>query len=246
MTHYSISMVLPMFNEKDYVQKTIGLATRTLDTITDDYEIIIVNDASTDNCGEIADGMAKANPRIKVIHHKVNSKLGATLRSGFAHAKKDIVIYSDMDLPFDLEEIKRAIRIMELTNCDIVTAYRHDRTSEGLLRTVYSAVYNVLIKILFGVRVRDINFAFKLIKSLLLDSVTLESKGSFIDAELIIKASRAGFRISQFGIDYFARAEGQSRLSGIGDILQILRECFHTRLSLWTKDRTDRRSKSIT
>ncbi len=246
MTHYSISMVLPMFNEKDYVQKTIGLATRTLDTITDDYEIIIVNDASTDNCGEIADGMAKANPRIKVIHHKVNSKLGATLRSGFAHAKKDIVIYSDMDLPFDLEEIKRAIRIMELTNCDIVTAYRHDRTSEGLLRTVYSAVYNVLIKILFGVRVRDINFACKLIKRRVLDSVTLESKGSFIDAELIIKASRAGFRISQFGIDYFARAEGQSRLSGIGDILQILRECFHTRLSLWTKDRTDRRSKSIT
>ena len=246
MTHYSVSMVLPMFNEKDYVQKTIGLATRTLDTITDDYEIIIVNDASTDNCGEIADGMAKANPRIKVIHHKVNSKLGATLRSGFAHAKKDIVIYSDMDLPFDLEEIKRAIRIMELTNCDIVTAYRHDRTSEGLLRTVYSAVYNVLIKILFGVRVRDINFACKLIKRRVLDSVTLESKGSFIDAELIIKASRAGFRISQFGIDYFARAEGQSRLSGIGDILQILRECFHTRLSLWTKDRTDRRSKSIT
>lgn len=244
MNRYNISMVLPMFNERAYVLKTVALATRTLGAITDDYEIIIVDDASTDDCGGIADEMAEADPRIKVIHHKVNSKLGTTLRTGFANARKDIVVYSDMDLPFDLEEIKRAIRIMDLTGCDIVTAYRHDRTSEGALRTVYSAVYNVLIKLLFGVRIRDINFACKLIKRRVLDSVTLESKGSFIDAELIIKASRAGFRVSQFGIDYFSRVEGQSRLSGIRDILQILREMAYTRLSLWTKGKTDRRAES--
>ncbi|MEJ2745593.1 MAG: glycosyltransferase family 2 protein, partial [bacterium] len=126
MNSYSISLVLPMFNEKDYVQKTIALATRTLDSITDDYEIIIVDDASTDGCGEIADRMAEKNTRVKALHHDMNSKLGTTLRTGFAQAEKDVIIYSDMDIPFDFEEIKKALRVIELTDCDIVTVYRHD------------------------------------------------------------------------------------------------------------------------
>ena len=239
MNHYSISIVFPMFNERDYVKKTVSLATRTLDTITDDYEIIIVDDASTDGCGEIADRMARESSRIRVLHHKVNSKLGTTLRTGFACAKKEIVIYSDMDLPFDLEEIKRAMRIMEFTNCDIVTAYRHDRTSEGVLRTVYSAAYNILIRILFGVRIRDINFSFKLIKRQVLDSIELESNGSLIDAELIIRAIRAGYRVSQFGIDYFPRSRGTSTLSGPWVILAILKEMIAFRLKLFRRSKVE-------
>lgn len=243
MNHSSISMVLPMFNERDYVQKTIGLATRTLDTITNDYEIIIVDDASTDGCGEIADRMAGKDPRIKVLHHEVNSKLGTTLRTGFARAEKDIVIYSDMDIPFDFEEIKKALRVVALTDCDIVTVYRHDRTSEGLVRTLYSAGYNILIRILFGVRVRDINFSFKLIKRSVLDSITLESTGSLIDAELIIKASRNGFRTSQFGIDYFPRFRGESTLSSPAVIFKIIKEMVGLRFKLF---REGRGSKSRT
>jgi glycosyltransferase involved in cell wall biosynthesis len=237
MNHYSISIVLPMFNERDYVRKTVGLATRTLDTITDDYEIIIVDDASTDGCGEIADRLAEENPRIKLLHHEVNSKLGITLRDGFARAEKDVVIYSDMDIPFDFEEIKKALRVMDLTDCDIVTVYRHDRTSEGLIRTLYSAGYNFLIRILFGVRVRDINFSFKLIKRSILNSIALESTGSLIDAELIIKASRKGYRTSQFGIDYFPRFTGKSTLSSPAVIFNILKEMVGLRLKLFKENR---------
>jgi glycosyltransferase involved in cell wall biosynthesis len=225
-----------MFNEKDYVQKTVGLATRTLDNITDDYEIIIVDDASTDGCGEIADRMAEKNPRIKVLHHEVNSRLGTTLRTGLAQVEKDVAIYSDMDIPFDFEEIKKALRVIELTDCDIVTVYRHDRTSEGLVRTLYSAGYNVLIRILFGVRVRDINFSFKLIKKSVLESITLESDGSLIDAELIIKANRNGFRTSQFGIDYFPRSRGKSTLAKPSVIFNILKEMVGLRLKLFRKN----------
>jgi len=232
-------MVLPMFNEKDYVTRTVGLAIRTLDSITDDYEIIIVDDASTDGCAEIADQMARGNPRIKVLHHKINSKLGATLRTGFACARKELVIYSDMDLPFDFEEITKALRVMELTDCDIVTVYRHDRTSEGLLRAIYSAGYNILIRIFFGVRIRDINFSFKLIKRQVLDSIELESNGSLIDAELIIKAIRTGHRISQFGIDYFPRFRGTSTLSGPWVILAILKEMIAFRLKLFRRSKAE-------
>lgn len=236
-TAKSISLVLPMYNEEYYLRKTIPLAIRTLDSITDDYEIVIVDDASDDGSGQIADEMARQNRRIRVLHHTRNSKLGITLRTGFSAASKGLILYSDLDLPFDLEEIKRSLRIMELTECDIVTAYRHDRTSEGFVRAIYSAVYNMLIRILFGVRVRDINFACKLVKKGVLDSIALESSGSFIDAELIIKAHRRGYRISQFGIDYFARMEGKSRLSGLRDIWQILKEMAHTRCSLWGEGR---------
>ncbi|MCX6355724.1 MAG: glycosyltransferase family 2 protein [Candidatus Aureabacteria bacterium] len=237
MNQYSISMVLPMFNEKDYVTRTVALAIRTLDTITDDYEIIIVDDASTDGCGDIADRMSRDNRKIKVLHHKVNSKLGATLRTGFAAAQKNLVVYSDMDLPFDFEEIKKALRVMDLTDCDIVTVYRHDRTSEGLLRAVYSAGYNMLIRIMFGVRVRDINFSFKLFKRKILESMQLRSNGSFIDAELIIRAIRADHHVSQFGIDYFPRSRGTSTLSSPGIILTIFKEMISFRIRLFTRSK---------
>jgi len=226
-----------MFNEKDYLTRTVSLAIRPLDTVTYDYEIIIVDDASTDGCGDIADRMARDNRRIKVLHHKVNSKLGATLRTGFAAAQKNLVVYSDMDLPFDFEEIKKALRVMDLTDCDIVTVYRHDRTSEGLLRAIYSAGYNMVIRIMFGVRIRDINFSFKLFRSKILKSMELQSNGSLIDAELIIRAIRAGYHVSQFGIDYFPRSRGTSTLSSPGVILTILREMISFRLSLFTRSK---------
>ena len=228
----SISIVFPMYNERDYVRKTVALALRTLAGITDDYEIVIVDDASTDGCGEIADELASGNDRIRVFRHEVNGRLGTTLRTGFAQARKDIVIYSDMDLPFDLDEIRKALRVMYLNDSDIVTAYRLDRTSEGPRRALYSGVYNVLIRVFFGVRIRDINFAFKVVRQRVLRAVALTSSGSFIDAELVIKASRAGFRISQFGIDYFARSRGSSSLSSIPVIVNLLGEMGRFWLSL--------------
>jgi glycosyltransferase involved in cell wall biosynthesis len=228
-----ISIVFPMFNERDYVRKTVALALRTLRGITDDYEIVIVDDASTDGCGEIADGLARENPRIRVFHHGENGKLGTTLRTGFARAEKEIVVYSDMDLPFDLDEIRKALRVLYLNDSDIVTAYRLDRTSEGPRRALYSGVYNMLIRVLFGVRVRDINFAFKVVRRRVLESVPLESSGSFIDAELVVKASRAGFRVSQFGIDYFARSRGASTLSSIPVIINLLKDMLRFRISLF-------------
>ena len=127
------------------------------------------------------------------------------MRSGFAAAQGDIVLYTDADLPFDLNELPRIVRLLREYEADIVSAYRFDRTGEGALRAVYSTVYNTLIKVAFGVRVRDINFACKLVSRKVLDAVELKSEGSFIDAELIIRAQRDGFEVMQMGVDYFPR-----------------------------------------
>ena len=140
-----------------------------------------------------------------------------------------MVLYSDADLPFDMAEVSRAIRLMRYYDADIVSAFRFDRTGEGSLRTVYTFFYNFLIRRLFGVRMRDINFAFKLCRTSIFDHITLRSEGSFIDAELIIRAKKLGFNVIQFGVDYFPRTRGESTLASTSVIRKIVSEMVHLR-----------------
>jgi glycosyltransferase involved in cell wall biosynthesis len=154
----------------------------------------------------------------------VNRKLGASLKTGFAAARKDLVLYMDADLPFDPEVVGRAIQAMKVTRADVIAGYRLDRTTEGFVRTVYSYLYNMLIGILFGWPHRDINFSFKLMRREVLEAVELKSEGSLIDAELIVKAKNLGFHIQQLGLDYFPRTRGSSTLSSPSVIFKILRE----------------------
>jgi hypothetical protein len=142
------------------------------------------------------------------------------------------VLYTDADLPFDMDELPRAVRLLRDYEVDIISAYRFDRTGEGSLRAVYTFVYNGLIKALFGVKVRDINFAFKLCRRNIFDHVQLKSEGSFIDAELIIRSTRMGYEIMQMGVDYFPRTRGESTLSSPGVILKILKEMWSLRADL--------------
>lgn len=240
-----LSIFFPMWNEEPYIERAIAESKTVCERMVadgeiGDYELIVVDDKSTDRTPEIADALAAADPRVRVVHHEVNRKLGGSIKTGFASARGDIVLYSDADLPFDFREVPRALRILRLYNCDLVSAYRFDRTGEGYTRAVYTFFYNLLIRTMFGVKARDINFAFKLVRRNVLDSVDLRSEGSFIDAELIIRAIRSGFELQQFGVDYFPRTMGESTLSSPGVITTIIKEMFSLRGdldSLTTQDR---------
>jgi glycosyltransferase involved in cell wall biosynthesis len=222
----SVSLVIPMFNEEENIAHALGCARAALDRHSDDYEIIVVDDASTDSSPEIVARESLADPRVRIVRHEVNQKLGATLRTGFATARKDLVLYMDADLPFDPDAVGRAIQALNVTRADLIAGYRLDRTTEGFRRTVYSYFYNSLIGILFGWPHRDINFSFKLMRREVLEAVELRSEGSLIDAELIVKAKNLGFSIQQLGLDYFPRTRGRSTLSSPGVILKIFRELF--------------------
>jgi glycosyltransferase involved in cell wall biosynthesis len=213
-----------MYNEEDYIHRAVRAAREILGETSEDWEIVIVDDKSTDRTGELADALAREDPRIKVVHNAVNRKLGGTLRAGYAVASKDLVLYTDADLPFDLQELGRAVRLLEYQEADVLSAYRFDRTSEGLVRTVYSFLYNLLIRVAFGLRIKDVNFSFKLFRRELLSKLELKSEGSFIDAEFLVRARKAGASIIQIGVDYFPRSRGVSTLSSPGVILTILRE----------------------
>jgi glycosyltransferase involved in cell wall biosynthesis len=189
-----------------------------------DWEIVIVDDASTDGTGARADRLATADPRVRALHNPVNRRLGGTLRAGYAAATKDLIFYTDADLPVDFGELPRAVRLLEYQQADLLAGYRFDRTSEGLHRALYTIGYHVVIRLLFGLRIRDVNFAFKLFRRSLLQRIELKSEGSFIDAELLLRARKAGAVMIQLGVDYFPRTRGPSKLSSLGVIAAILRE----------------------
>ena len=232
-----LSIFFPMWNEEHYVERAVEAACRVCDPMVAagqiaDYELMIVDDASTDRTSELADALAAADRRVRVIHHERNRKLGGSMKTGFATATGDLVLYTDADLPFDMDELPRAVRLLRVYEVDIISAYRFDRTGEGSLRAVYTFVYNGLIKAVFGVKVRDINFAFKLCRRRIFEHVELKSEGSFIDAELVIRATRMGYEIMQMGVDYFPRTRGESTLSSPGVIFSILQEMWSLRADL--------------
>ena len=228
-TSATLSIFFPMWNEQEYIERALGAGAAVCHELIAageiaDYELIVVDDASTDDTPAIADRIAAADPRVRVVHHPVNRKLGGSIKTGFAAATGDIVLYTDADLPFDFAELHKALRIMRLYESDIVSAYRHDRTEEGSSRAIYTFFYNLLIRIMFGVKMRDINFAFKLCRRRIFDHIELHSEGSFIDAELVIRAKKLGYTVTQFGVDYFPRTRGISTLSSPGIIIKILGE----------------------
>ena len=232
-----LSIFFPMWNEEEYLERAVNAATEISEelmaagTITD-YEVVIVDDASTDATPRLADAASAANPRVKVVHHPVNRKLGGSMKSGFVASTGDIVLYTDADLPFDMRELNKALRLMHQYEADVVAAYRFDRTGEGYVRVIYSFFYNLLVRVLFGCRFRDVNFAFKLVRRRVLDRIELKSEGSFIDAELMVSARKMGMEVVQFGVDYFPRTRGVSTLSSPNVILKILKEAFALRREL--------------
>jgi len=229
-----LSIFFPMWNEEEYIGRAIDAGRAACEGLRAngdilDYELIVVDDASTDSTPQIADRLAAEDAHVRVVHHPVNRKLGGSIKTGFAAATGDLVLYTDADLPFDFAELSKAIRLMRLYESDIISAYRHDRTEEGSSRAIYTFFYNLLIRLMFGVKMRDINFAFKLCKRRIFDNIELHSEGSFIDAELVIRAKKLGYTVTQFGVDYFPRTRGVSTLSSPAIIIKIVREMLELR-----------------
>jgi glycosyltransferase involved in cell wall biosynthesis len=232
-----LSVFFPMWNEEDYVERAVRAAEDECQRLVGlgeiaAYELVIVDDCSTDRTPEIADALAAADSRIRVVHHPVNRGLGGSIKTGFDSVRGDVILYTDADLPFEMLELGRALRVLRHYEADMVSAYRLDRTGEGPRRAVYSFVYNFLVQLTFGTRVRDINFAFKLVRRQVLEVARPVSEGSFIDAELVIRAQKLGFHIVQIGVDYFPRSRGVSTLSSPAVIRRMLTEMRELRAEL--------------
>lgn len=205
MDTLSISVIFPAFNQEKLIEKVILNAINVVEELTKDYEIIVINDGSTDLTNQILENIQ--NSHLRIITHSQPVGLSKSLKEGLYKAQKDYVIYADADLCFDLLDIQKAIHTMKYAGADIISAYRFVRIRESLIRRFLFYIYNVVIRFLFNLPVRDINFSFKLLKRHLLDDITLKSEGPFLDTELLVKAHKKGYIIHQIGVDYFYRPE---------------------------------------
>lgn len=215
-----LSVIFPCYNEKENIVKQISSAKSVLDEITDNYEIIIVNDGSTDGSKTILEQLAKENNKIKIISHKTNLCYGETLKTGFRHADKDLIFYTSMDNQYDFSQINDFLRYID--DNDIVIGYRAKR-KDPFHRIFIAKSYNLIVRILFGLQVRDIDCAFKLFKKNLIQDLNIQSRYSFIDAEILLKAKRACCSIKELKVKHYPRVFGSSTV-GLKTIFLTLTE----------------------
>lgn len=193
-------------------------------------EVIVAIDRSTDGTEDIVRSVA-AEPGAPVRIVCGDGGLGAAIRAGLAASTADLVVYTDADLPFDPTELPRLVGALRRYEADALCGYRFDRTSEGTRRAAQSHAFNLLVRAALPVRVRDVNFACKLLTRRALEVVLpeLRSEGPFIDVELVARLERHGLRVVQVGVDYFPRFDAASTLGGVGAIRDILREGWSMR-----------------
>jgi glycosyltransferase involved in cell wall biosynthesis len=202
----SVSAFFPCYNEEKNIDTLVDEATRALSNLVQRYEVIIINDGSSDRTGEIADRLQKQNDTVRVIHHDVNKGYGAALISGFRGAQYDWVFFSDGDNQFYMSEIDMLLK--ELNNHDAVIGFRMVRR-DPWHRVWYARSWNMLVRMVFGLRVTDLNCAFKIIKKQFLDRIVLNSSGAMINTELLVRLKMAGARFKEVGVTHRPRAFGQ-------------------------------------
>ncbi|MBU0517777.1 glycosyltransferase family 2 protein [bacterium] len=205
MSGRSLTLFFPCYNEEENVENAALAAIEAARLVTDDFEVIIVNDGSQDRTGEIADRVAQTHPEVRVIHHAQNRGYGAALQSGYHGAVKDAVFYTDGDLQFDIKEITKLWVL--LGEYDVVTGYRIKRM-DPFIRKLNSFGWTSLTKLIFGLPVRDVNCAFKLFKREVIGNMVLESEGALIDAEVFARVKKAGYKIKEVGVNHYPRQAG--------------------------------------
>jgi glycosyltransferase involved in cell wall biosynthesis len=193
-------------------------------------EVIVAVDRSTDATREIVEALAaEAGAPVRAVVG--DGGLGAAIRAGLAASTGGLVLYTDADLPFDPIELPRLVGALRRYEADALCGYRFDRTSEGARRAAQSHAFNLLVRAALPVRVRDVNFACKLLTRRALDVVLpeLRSDGPFIDVELVARLEVHDLRVVQVGVDYFPRFDAASTLGGMGAVRDILREGWSMR-----------------
>lgn len=205
----SISVFFPAYNDGGTIPSMVLAALMTLRELTGDYEVIVVNDGSSDYTAEVLDELARHFDRVRIIHHLKNTGYGGALRSGFAAATKDLIFYTDGDAQYDPREL-RLLYAAWNDDVDLVNGYKIGR-SDALHRVIIGRIYHWTVKLLFGLRVRDVDCDFRLMRRSIFDKVQLRSDSGVICVELVSKIQDAGFRIAEVPVHHYHRAYGRSQ-----------------------------------
>ena len=224
-----ISAIFPAFNDAGTIPSMILTALIALRQVTEDYEIIVTNDGSSDYTSAILDEMKMRYPELRVIHHAENQGYGAALRSGFSAATKEWIFYTDGDGQYNPLELVNLVARLE-DGIDIVNGYKISR-SDPLVRKIIGGFYNQLVKWLFGIRLRDVDCDFRLIRRSLFDKISFESNTGTIPLEMVKKFEDAGCTFAEIPVQHYFRQYGKSQFFNWD---RLLRTGVHL-VQLWWK-----------
>jgi glycosyltransferase involved in cell wall biosynthesis/putative flippase GtrA len=222
-TTHSLSVVLPAYNEEQVIASTVEQVTHELANLTTDFEVIVVNDGSTDRTGAVLSALQKLDRRIRVLTHTCNQGYGATLADGFAAAKKDLTFFMDSDGQFDIRELKRFLSLIDAY--DAVIGYRVKR-QDTWMRKLNAWGWKFVVKLALGVRVRDIDCAFKLLRTDFLQRHPLETRGAMINAELLYRLKVSGCTLREVEVRHLRRRGGRATGANLRVIGRAFRELF--------------------
>ena len=218
-----LTVFLPSHNEEGNVQRVVEGFCAELPKLADDYEVIVVDDGSRDRTGEIADRLAAGNSHVKVVHHPVNRGYGGAVISGIRAAAQPYVLLCDGDGQFDPAEVKRlAARIGDHD----VVAGRRARRADHLMRRVNGKAWTLLVRILFGLRISDMDCGFKLFRREMLEGVELHARGAMISTELMARLVGRGARVCEVEVTHLPRLTGEQSGNSLRVILRAFRELF--------------------
>ena len=225
----SISAFFPAFNDGGTIGSLVLTTLATLERLSDDYEVIVVQNGSTDHTVEVLDELAEQYDHLRVLHYKESLGYGGALRVGFAAATKELVFYTDSDAQYDPDELKLLVPEMK-PGIDVVNGYKISR-SDPLHRVVIGRLYHHIVRILFGFKLRDVDCDFRLIRRSVFDVIDLESPDGTICLELVKKLQDAGFRFAEVPVHHFHRTYGKSQFFNFRRLRRIPPQL----LRLWWK-----------
>jgi len=222
----SVSFFCPAYNDELNLPILIPRVLKFLHSVTDTFEIIIVHDGGTDKTGQVADELSKTDRHIRVIHHPKNLGYGTTLRDGFLAGKYDFIMYTDGDNQYDVAEFAPFLHLLD--HSDVLSGYVQAK-AVSFRRKLQSSIYNTLIAALFFVRFRDINCAMKIYRRKVIQAIPIKSRSGFIDAEMILRSKKAGFKVVQFPVTHFKRTGGLASGSKMNVVLPTIVEMLKYR-----------------
>ena len=230
---HRLSIVLPAHNEESNVGTAIERASAAASKLCADYEVIIVDDGSTDKTADVVRAHAAENARVHLVCHEKNRGYGEALHTGFRAATMDLVFFTDADNQFDFEELEKFLPLSDRVG--VVAGYRKVR-QDPWRRRFTARVWNVVVRALFYVPVRDIDCAFKMFRRSVLEEIDIESVGAMVNTELMVKLGRSGHGVAEVGVTHFPRTSGKARGATPRVVMMAIRELRRMRHRLREMD----------
>jgi glycosyltransferase involved in cell wall biosynthesis len=231
-----ISAFFPAYNDAGTISSMVVTVLLTLRELTDDYEVIVVNDGSQDHTAAVLDELARVYPHeVRIIHHPQNRGYGGALRTGFYSAAKDWIFYTDGDAQYDPRELKNLAALVR-DDIDFINGWKIER-QDPLHRIIIGRLYQYIIKAAFGLKLKDVDCDFRLMRRQVFEEVELVSNSGVICVELMKKVQDAGFRLTETPVHHFHRAYGKSQFFRFRRLAQVARDLSKLWVQLvWRKE----------